>query len=98
MDYENLFSTHLPLAVDRPAGLAASTKYVFSVTYTHPDVLPAEGLIDAVAAALRREPGRKSLSRGKRRTAFAHRAVFPAKLAGPLPCAALAGDGGHTVH
>jgi DNA-binding transcriptional MocR family regulator len=55
MDYATLFSADMPLPVDMPAGLAASTKYVFSVTYADQDVFPAEGLIAAVATALRRE-------------------------------------------
>ena len=55
MDYDQLFSANLPLPVDMPAGLAAHTKYVFSVTYADQDVFPTEGLIDAVATALRRE-------------------------------------------
>lgn len=55
MDYDPLFSTHMPLPVDMPAGLAAHTKYVFSVTYADPDVFPTEGLIEALGTALRRE-------------------------------------------
>ncbi len=55
MDYDHLFSSRMPFPVDMPAGLAATTRYVFSVTYADPDVFPAEGLIDAIATALRRE-------------------------------------------
>jgi 2-aminoadipate transaminase len=55
MDYEKLFASNMPFEVDMPAGLAADTKYVFSVTYADRDVFPAEGLIDALTTVLRRE-------------------------------------------
>ena len=55
MQYETLISTRLPAPVDAPAGLAAETKYVFSVTYADPDMLPSEGLSDAMRGAMMRE-------------------------------------------
>ena len=55
MNYKKLFSRNLPMTVDMPAGLAAATKYVFSVTYAVPDTLPTEGLSDAMRDAMQRE-------------------------------------------
>ena len=55
MKYETLISTRLPAPVDTPVGLAAETKYVFSVTYADPDTLPSEGLTDAMRDAMLRE-------------------------------------------
>ena len=55
MRYETLISTRLPAPVDAPAGLAADTKYVFSVTYADPDTVPSEGLSQAMGAAMLRE-------------------------------------------
>ncbi len=55
MDYAGLFSSNMPLLVEMPVGLQADTKYVFSVTYADKGVFPAEGLIDALSKAIRRE-------------------------------------------
>ena len=55
MNYDRLFSSHLPAFVDMPAGLLAQTRYVFSVTYADPDTLPSQGFSDAVREAMRRE-------------------------------------------
>ena len=53
MNYENLFSSRMPAPVKTHPGLQADTKYVFSVTYANPQTLPADGLSDALRAAMR---------------------------------------------
>ena len=55
MDYKKLFSRTLPTPVDMPTGMVATTKYIFSVTYTDPGTLPYEGLANGLAEAMRRE-------------------------------------------
>ena len=50
-----LFARTLPAPVDMPAGMMATTKYIFSVTYTDPGMLPYEGLANGLAEAMRRE-------------------------------------------
>ena len=55
MNYEQLFSRNLPANVDMPAGLAADTKYVFSVTYTIADRVASERLADAARRAMAQE-------------------------------------------
>ena len=55
MDYQRLVSNLLPAPVEMPPGLAADTKYVFSVTYADPHTVPYEGLSDALREAMRRE-------------------------------------------
>ena len=55
MNYDKLTSTRLPAPLDTPAGLAADTKYVLSVTYADPDSVPLVGLSEAMAAAMLRE-------------------------------------------
>ena len=55
MNYDKLFTHNLPASVSMPEGTATQTKYVFSVTYADPDVLPSEGLADATRVAMRRE-------------------------------------------
>ena len=58
MNYERLFSSRLPAPVEMPPGLAADTKYVFSITYADADVFPSEGLLEAMGEAMRQEgPG-----------------------------------------
>ena len=55
MKYQKLFSRNLSVTVEMPAGQAAETKYVFSVTYAVPDTLPTEGLSNAMRDAMQRE-------------------------------------------
>lgn len=55
MDYMKLFARTLPTPVDMPAGMMATTKYIFSVTYTDPETLPYEGLSRGLAEAMSRE-------------------------------------------
>ena len=55
IDYATLFSARTPADVDSPAGLAAKTKYVFSVTNADPHSLAAEGLSTALQAAIAQE-------------------------------------------
>ena len=57
MNYDNLFSKNLPAPVEMHPSSQADTKYVFSVTYADPDVLPAEGLSDAMRVAMRTQAG-----------------------------------------
>ena len=53
MNYDDLFTNRLPAPVKTHPGLAADTKYVFSVTYANPQTLPADGFVDALRAAMR---------------------------------------------
>ena len=53
MNYDGLFSNSLPAPVKTHPGLAADTKYVFSVTYANPQTLPADGFVDALRVAMR---------------------------------------------
>ena len=55
MNYDRLFSSRLPAPVEMPTGLAADTKYVFSITYADADVFPSEGLLEAMGEAMRQE-------------------------------------------
>jgi 2-aminoadipate transaminase len=55
MDYENLFARTLIKPTEMPVGMAANTKYVFSVTYTDSGTLPYQGLSDALSEAMHRE-------------------------------------------
>ncbi len=53
VNYKNLFSTRLSAPVKIHPGLLAVTKYEFSVTNADPESLPADGLSDALRAAMR---------------------------------------------
>jgi 2-aminoadipate transaminase len=55
MDYTNLFSRNIPAPMDFPAALMKPARYVFSVTYTDPDTLPAEEMWEEMREAMRRE-------------------------------------------
>ena len=55
MDYANLFARTLVKPTEMPVGMAAKTKYVFSVTYTDYGTLPYQGLSDALSEAMFRE-------------------------------------------
>ena len=55
MDYTDLFSRNLPAEVESPPGQIDDTKYVFSVTYTDRDVMPVDGLVQALADIMPRE-------------------------------------------
>jgi 2-aminoadipate transaminase len=55
MDYRDLFSRNPPPETAGHPGLAADTEYVFSVTYTDPDTMPTDGLVDSLRTAMARE-------------------------------------------
>ncbi len=55
MDYGRLLSDRFPPENPMPAGLAAKTKYVFSVTFADPETLPPLDMGDALMEALVRE-------------------------------------------
>ncbi len=55
MDYRDLFARSLPPESPSPPGLAVDTEYVFSVTYTDPDVMPTDALVDSLRTAMARE-------------------------------------------
>ena len=55
MDYEALFSSNVAAKVEMPAGLAAPTKYVFSVTYADPNSLSTRWLSEATQQAVNKE-------------------------------------------
>ncbi|MCL0029171.1 aminotransferase class I/II-fold pyridoxal phosphate-dependent enzyme, partial [Dehalococcoidia bacterium] len=55
MDYRGLFALSMTPESPSHPGLAAETEYVFSVTYTNPDVMPTDDLVDSLRTAMARE-------------------------------------------
>ena len=61
MDYRDLFARNAPPAGTGHPGLAIDTDYVFSVTYTDPDTMPTDDLVDSLLTAMAREGREPSL-------------------------------------
>lgn len=55
MDYARLLSRDFPAHVETPAVLAAPARYIFSVTYTDPDTLPAEVMWEGLGEVMRQQ-------------------------------------------
>ena len=55
MKYHRLFSDNLPATVEIPPGYLAQTKYVFSITFSDPDTIPAKAMSDSLTDILLRE-------------------------------------------
>ena len=55
MDYRDLFARNAPPQSTAHPGLAVDTDFVFSVTYTDPDTMPTDDLVDSLRTAMARE-------------------------------------------